>query len=121
MFVGALALPDALKSSEVSVVFDNTGTNAPGSDEIRIRVMLLNRELENAKPDPQLMRDIAQASGGAVLERPADALEFLDQQRRAAAAELVPYSEPVWNEPWLWAVLLGIFSAEWTLRRFAAG
>jgi len=119
-FVGQLRLPDSVRGGEVAVVFDSSAGGAPISDEIKVRVMQLDPEFETPAPDPQLMADIAQAGGGAVLETPADALAAFAAHRQEAATESIPFSEPLWSRAWVWALLLGLFATEWTLRRFAA-
>ena len=115
-FVGQLKLPRTIKGSEVEVVFDSGNAG----DEIRLRVIQQNLELENPRPDAAFMADLAQTGGGAVLGQPGEAHAFFQQHLRATRAELTPYSEPLWSQAAVWAALLALFSAEWILRRLSA-
>ncbi len=119
-FIGQLWLPQTIKGSEVAVVFDSTNDNGPIGDEIRLRVMQQNLEFENPRPDPQFMADLARAGGGVVLDQPEEARAFFQKHQREARAELVPYSEPLWSQAWVWSALLALLTAEWILRRLAA-
>jgi hypothetical protein len=92
----------------------------PISNEVTLRVVQQNLEFENPLPDVQFMADLAQTGGGAVLHDPAEARAFLERSRVAERAGLIPYSEPLWSNAWLWAALLALLTIEWTLRRFAA-
>ncbi len=119
-FTGQLTLPEVIHGTEVAVVFDSVGAGASASDEIRLHVMQLDRELENPRPDPQLLADIAQAGGGAVLEEPGEVRAVFEKNQRETQTEMVPYSEPLWSEGWLWSALLAVLGAEWLVRRLAA-
>ena len=119
-FIGQLKLPETIKNSEVAVIFDSTNDSGQISDEVRLRVMQRNLELENPRPDAQFMADLAQAGGGAVLDQPDEARAFFQKHRREMRAELAPYSEPLWSRAWVWTALLALFATEWILRRLAA-
>ena len=119
-FLGQLKLPETVPGTEVAVVFDSVGADAAATDEIRLHVMQLDRELENPRPDPQFLADLAQAGGGAVLAEPGEVRAVFERNRRTSQTETVPYSEPLWSQTWLWSALLGVLGAEWLVRRLAA-
>ena len=119
-FLGQLKLPETVPGTEVAVVFDSVGADTAVTDEIRLHVMQLDRELENPRPDPQFLADLAQAGGGAVLAEPGEVRAVFERNRRTSQTETVPYSEPLWSQTWLWTVLLGVLGAEWLVRRLAA-
>jgi uncharacterized membrane protein len=118
-FVGQLTLPEEIKGSEVSVMFDSEGSGPAVSDKVPVRIMQLDREWADTRPDPQLMADLAKAGGGAVLENPGEARAFMEKHRIEVQAESMPYSEPQWNRPWVWAALLALLTGEWFIRRLA--
>ncbi|HZO90492.1 MAG TPA: vWA domain-containing protein [Chthonomonadaceae bacterium] len=73
----------------------------------------------NRSADPALMRQIAQAGGGEALRL--DALQNLPEKLRAAEQAAVRKEEPrtAWDRGWVLALLLGLLTSEWLLRRRA--
>ncbi len=71
----------------------------------------------NRSADPDLMRQIAAAGGGACFG-PEDA-DSLVGRVHAAEAAARPKSEPctAWDRPWVLALLLALIGAEWWIRR----
>ncbi len=65
------------------------------------------------------MRQIAQAGGGEALRL--DALQNLPEKLRAAEQAAVRKEEPrtAWDRGWVLALLLGLLTSEWLLRRRA--
>jgi hypothetical protein len=118
-FVGQLTLPEDIKGSEVSVMFDSEGSGPAVSDKIPVRIMQLAREWADTRPDAQLMADLAKAGGGAVLEKPEEARAFMEKHRIEIQADSTPYSEPLWSRAWLLAAALALLSCEWCLRRIS--
>lgn len=119
-FIGEIKLPEVVNGTEVAVVFDSVGANAVASDEIRLHVMQIDRELENPHPDPQLLADLAKAGGGAVLTEPGEVRALFERSQRTTQTERVAYYEPLWNQAWLWGVFLAVLGAEWLVRRLAS-
>jgi len=63
------------------------------------------------------MAAVAQATGGHVYDaNESDAL-LKDVQAEAVAAESEPIAEPLWDRPWVLAVLLSLLTIEWLWRR----
>jgi len=118
-FVGQLTLPEDIKGSELRVKFDSIGNGPPASDEIRLRIMQIEREFVDASPDLQLMADVASSTGGVVLGQPGEARAFMEKHRIEAQAESTPYSEPLWSRAAIWAALLAALTCEWIVRRIA--
>ena len=118
-FVGRLTLPENLPGSEIRVLFDSIGSGSPATDEVRLRIMQLEREYQDTTPDTQLMADLAHGGGGAVLDRPGEARSFMEKHRIEAQTESTPYSEPLWSQGSIWAALLALLSSEWIIRRVA--
>jgi hypothetical protein len=67
--------------------------------------------------DPDLMRQIARSGGGEALT--IDQLKQLPEKLREAHATLSDKtrSRSAWDRGWVLAILLGIFTVEWILRR----
>ncbi len=119
-FVGELTLPDTIQGSEVTIVFDSPGKDKSRFDEVRLRVMHIDKEMENPLPDPQLLAEIATVSGGQVLGTPGEAVALLAKTQRAAMKESIPFTRPMWDRTALWAAILGLLALEWLLRRTAS-
>ncbi len=118
-FVGQFTLPEDIKGSELRVKFDSIGSGPPASDEVRLRIMQLEREYQDTTPDTQLMADLARSGGGVVLDRPGEARSFMEKHRLEAQTESTPYSEPLWSRSLLWVILLALLSGDWIIRRIA--
>ena len=73
-------------------------------------------EFVDPRPDPERLAQLARASGGRVLKSPEELAEVLTRQARAAD-RLVISRRPVWDQAWVWALLLGLLATEWILRR----
>jgi uncharacterized membrane protein len=119
-FVGEVRLPAAIAGQEAILLFDSPSGTEVRRDEVRVRILPIERELEHPEPDRELLAQIATVSSGAVLEKPADAADFLQRVPRFAAEDHRIYFEPIWNQGAVWAVLIGLLTVEWMLRRLIA-
>jgi uncharacterized membrane protein len=73
-------------------------------------------EFLDPRPDKERLAQLARASGGQILKSPEELAEILTRQARAAD-RLVISRRPVWDQAWVWALLLGLLATEWILRR----
>jgi uncharacterized membrane protein len=73
-------------------------------------------EFRDPRPNPSLLKELAHATDGRVIETHADLAALLAGHREAAVSEVVTRS-PLWDTPLLWLLLLGLLSTEWILRR----
>jgi hypothetical protein len=72
-------------------------------------------ELSGAAPDEELLRRLAEATGGAVLE---NAPPPAWRETRQTKSELLnERREPLWHQPWIFGVMLGVYGLEMLLRR----
>ncbi len=73
----------------------------------------------NRSADPVLMRQIAEAGGGQTLRL--DELPSLPEKLRAAEQAVTHQEAPrtAWDRNWVLALLVGLLTAEWLLRRRA--
>lgn len=73
-------------------------------------------EFKRLKPNRDLLEEIADATGGEVLE--AGQLEdFADRLPKMEAPETRTWSRSLWHTPLVFLIVLGCFAAEWILRR----
>lgn len=76
----------------------------------------LAREFASLKPGTEWMQRIAQSSGGQVLKlEDLPRLPEILKDIRVPVEETV--TEPLWHTPWIFALVLGLLSVEWFLRR----
>jgi hypothetical protein len=83
-----------------------------------IDVQLLDdpKEFRDPRPDPERLALLARSTGGRVLKAPQELADLLNRQARSADRMLIT-RRPVWDQPWVWALLLGLLAGEWILRR----
>lgn len=94
---------------------NNVGRPAELSQNIE--VVSSSVEKRELSADPELMRTLAEVSGGAVV-RAEDIPRLPEVVRRWQAARQIAHrQQPVWDRSWLLAAMLGLLGAEWWLRR----
>ena len=72
-------------------------------------------EYSGIPPDEELMRDLANRTGGAVLENSPPAA--WQMARQASGALLEERKTPLWQRRWVLGLLLGLYGLELLLRR----
>ena len=70
-------------------------------------------ELPAAAPDEALLRSLAEQTSGAIL----DDVPTSWRRKPPPAQLLSERRQPLWHEPWFFAVLLGVYGLEMLLRR----
>jgi hypothetical protein len=73
-------------------------------------------EFRDPRPNPTLLHELAQATGGSVIQSPEQLSRILGRHKDASVQTIVTHW-PMWDTPLLWLVFLGLLSAEWVLRR----
>jgi hypothetical protein len=111
--------------------FAEAGPLAPGSyrvaltnnvgqpAEIGLNVDVVSASVEKRElsADPDLMRRLAEISGGQVLNA-SQAARFDDvYQRWRATRQMAQQETTVWDHWWLLGIIIGLFGAEWWVRR----
>jgi uncharacterized membrane protein len=74
-------------------------------------------EYQDPCPDPARLEQLARDSGGTILHS-AEQLAGLLNTHQTAPGEVVVYKTSLWDHPALWLLLLGLLTADWTLRRW---
>ena len=117
-FTGVLKVPADLSDPEVQVIFDASAGRESLTDSARCGVLIENSEFTRSAPDTALMKELAHIGGGEVLTNVASAVAACRTASAAhAALETRTWSQPLWSHwPW-WAVVMGLLSLEWLLRR----
>jgi uncharacterized membrane protein len=118
-FVGEISVPATQAAGEVTLLFDAASGTQNFSDSVVIPVVRIDREFERTKPDARFMEDIARAGGGRVLQDAAEARAVAESAVRAAAQVRIPFTRPLWDRTWVWALFLGLVGAKWWLWRRA--
>lgn len=122
VFAGMLELPDNLPPAETAIRFTAEGPQGtpPETEEVLIRVLPGDRETADPTPDPRLLRQLAERTGGAVLNDAAQLEALLRPPPETARAGGRLFNVPLWDRAWLWALITGLLSAEWFLRKTSA-
>jgi hypothetical protein len=92
------------------------GATEVGADSSETTVAPYRMEFEDPAPDPELLEEIAQESGGRFLplDRLGELPELLDPKPVVSrSVRELPFLE----SPWLFLLLLTLLGAEWALRR----
>jgi uncharacterized membrane protein len=93
------------------------GTKVAAQTTVDVQVLDDPIEFENPQPDAARLEEIAQASGGRVLHTAEDLAQVLGRLTMVPG-EVVVHKAPLWDNPLLWAVLVGLLAVEWSLRRW---
>jgi hypothetical protein len=93
------------------------GTAALGSADRWIHVGGADREFADPRLNEGFLRRIARNSGGRYV-RAAEAGRVPEWVRSATPRNAAPERRDLWHEPWAFALIVVLLSAEWTLRRW---
>jgi hypothetical protein len=87
-----------------------------GQGEDAVAVRAAGPELSDAAPRPDLLKAIAQATGGSFLEAPTSLpqLPLIDPETVEVGRRK---DLPIWDRWWLLAILAAAIASEWMLRR----
>jgi hypothetical protein len=86
------------------------------STSLEIQVLHDPFEQQNPFPNHDLLKQVAAASGGQVLEKPADLADVLNRVPKNVGPPVIKRS-PLWSGWWLWSLILGLLTIEWCWRR----
>ena len=75
-----------------------------------------DREFADPRLDEGWLRRVARRSGGRYV-RAGDASQIASWLRTAVPQDVEPAQRDLWHEPWAFALVIGLLSAEWVLRR----
>ncbi|MBS0260354.1 MAG: hypothetical protein JSS02_00245 [Planctomycetes bacterium] len=102
---------------EVEVIARKGGKEV-GRGTAKIQILPDLHEFRQPKPKPEILEQLASATGGRVLRFPGD-IEYLMTELKADPGETITFRQPLWDTPWLWSVILLLLALEWSLRRRA--
>lgn len=92
------------------------GTEALGAADRWFYVGGSDREFADPRLNEGVLRRIARASGGRYASA-SDASQVLPWLGAAIPQSAAPERRDVWHQPWVYAVVIALLSAEWVLRR----
>ena len=92
------------------------GTASLGASDRWIYVGGGDREFADPRLNEGFLRRAARDSGGRYV-RAADASRVVTWLQEAARQNAAPEQRDLWHEPWAFAVVALLLSAEWMLRR----
>ncbi len=116
-----LPLADALSSGassqllriELTAWEDQTQVD---STSLEIQILHDPFEQQNPFPNHDLLKQVAAASGGQVLTKPADLADVLNRVPKNVGPPVIKRS-PLWSGWWLWSLIVGLLTIEWCWRR----
>ncbi|MFO1498672.1 MAG: glutamine amidotransferase [Verrucomicrobiota bacterium] len=115
-FVADLTLP-AAGTFTVTAVAAAAGTKL-GDDRQLLVCEAADREMVDLRARPESLATIARLSGGKALSLADSDAPAIESVFYNAPPATVDYRRtPLWDKSWILAVLLGLLSAEWALRR----
>jgi hypothetical protein len=85
----------------------------------RVSVIAAGDELRDPRADHDLLRRLAAATGGAMVEADGqDAMtRLLGQMPRRAQRHPADVREPLWDRPWVLALVVTLLAMEWAGRK----
>jgi hypothetical protein len=92
------------------------GNTVLGTAEQWMDVGGVDREFVDPRLNEAWLRRAARASGGRYV-RPSDASRLVAWLQETSPQRAAPERRDLWHEPWAFAVVIGLLSAEWILRR----
>jgi uncharacterized membrane protein len=92
------------------------GNTLLGTAERWMEVGGVDREFVDPRLNEAWLRRVARASGGRYV-RPSDASMIVKWLQETSPQQSAPERRDLWHEPWAFAVIIGLLSAEWILRR----
>jgi uncharacterized membrane protein len=92
------------------------GSVALGTADKWMYVGGADREFADPRLNEGFLRRVARNSGGRYV-RAAEASKIPDWLRAAVPQNAAPERRDLWHEPWAFALIIGLLSAEWILRR----
>lgn len=97
---------------------DATFSHGTQVDSTSLAVRILNDpfEQQNPLPNHELLRRLADVSGGRVLDSPRQLAEILRNREEIHGPPNRDLS-PAWSRWWMWLGVLGLLSCEWVWRR----
>jgi hypothetical protein len=75
-----------------------------------------DREFADPRLNEALLRRVARQSGGRYV-RAADAPRVAEWLKDSVPQNAAPERRDLWHEPWAFALVVALLSAEWILRR----
>ena len=119
LFETAYYPSDAGAYTAKAIVRDGEGTLL-GEKETGWALNPVADEFRSLEPNRELLRSLADASGGKVLELE-DVKEFVESLPNLEAPVTEVWSRPLWHAPYLFLLALLCFAGEWGLRRWKGG
>jgi len=118
-FHGDIPLPQVIEAMDVGVLFEATGPDgkAIGEDRVDVRILHIAREFVQITPDPDLLAQLARATGGVVVEDAAALKALLQDDEQDDEQRTNLCKVPLWDRAWLWILVMLLFSAEWLIRK----
>ena len=92
------------------------GSTPLGSADRWMYVGGADREFADPRLNEALLRRVARQSGGRYV-RAADASHVADWLKQSSPQNAAPERRDLWHEPWAFALIVLLLSAEWILRR----
>ncbi|MFP4580643.1 MAG: glutamine amidotransferase [Candidatus Sumerlaeia bacterium] len=118
-YEGSILLPEEIDRDDLRIMFraDPLDSGKVLEDELPLRIIQVAREFDDLDPDHEVLAELAEATDGRVIgdegELEAVMRKNLEEQQKNKRV----YTAPLWDNFWLWAVILALFSAEWFLRK----
>jgi uncharacterized membrane protein len=109
----ALVLP----TREIEVVARDAGKEIARATT-KVKILPDLHEFLQPRPRPEVLERLAQAADGKVLHG-VDDLANLLRGLPATPGDSLVTRQPVWDNPLMWLVILGLLAIEWSLRRRA--
>jgi hypothetical protein len=118
-FRGELKLPEAVTQHEAVVVFTAADAQhkALGEDRVQVHIPPVAREFAVMDPDPELMAQLARATGGQVIQGQGDLDALLRRTAREQERKTRFAVVPLWDRAWLWGLVVLLLALEWFIRK----
>ncbi len=106
-----------LTSYDIEVIATDNGKEISRSTT-RVMVLPDLHELVQPRAQPDVLEQLANATGGKMLHGTSELTELL-KDMRATPGDSIISRQPLWDTPWLWILIVTLLAVEWTLRRLS--
>jgi hypothetical protein len=88
-----------------------------GREELDVQILNDSAEFHDLQPDPKRLQELAEISGGKVLQNSRELIKLFESLK-PAKGEPVISRQPAWDRSAFWFLLLLLLAVEWIVRRY---
>ncbi|TKG93801.1 hypothetical protein EYV94_16285 [Puteibacter caeruleilacunae] len=119
-YKGNLRIPDNFSATQLKLICRAMDPNSlsVASDSLKINVKQIKNEYKNPNPDFASLQQLMMLTGGQNLKSGEDIAKLLETDSLASVVKQKASVIPIWDQWFLFAMLLILLTIEWIIRKF---